>query len=233
VLTGTAKTERAARRLLHEMVNQSRDPAERDTDATVAAVIEQWLATGGPAGEATRQVYAGYIRLHILPALGAVPLRRLRVADMDRWYAALRDKGLSPASIRKAHTIVRAALAQAVRWGWVSSNVAALARPPVVPKAVVATPTPANVLRMLAAAREYDPELAVYLRVAAVTGARPGEMCALRWSDIDLDERELSITRRILEVQPQPKVQDLTKTGQDETCPARRGHDRCPRPTPP
>ena len=74
------------------------------SDATVAAVIEQWLATGGPAGEATRQVYAGYIRLHILPALGDVPLRKLGVADLERWYAALRDKGLGPASIRKAHT---------------------------------------------------------------------------------------------------------------------------------
>ena len=126
-------------------------------------MIEQWLATGGPAGEATRQVYVGYIRLHILPALGAVPLRKLRVADMERWYATLRDKGLSPASIRKAHTIVRAGAAQAVRWGWVSSNVAALARPPLVPKAVVATPTPAAVRCILTAARQHDPELAVYL----------------------------------------------------------------------
>jgi integrase len=219
VLTGTAKTERAAHRLLHEMVNQSRDPAERASDATLAAVIEQWLATGGPAGEATRQVYAGYTRLHILPALGAVPLRKLRVADLDRWYATLRDKGLSPASIRKAHTIVRAALAQAVRWGWVSTNVAALARPPLVPKAVVATPTPTAVRRILAAAREHDPELAVYLRVAAVTGARPGEVCGLRWADVDVDERELFIRRRILEVRPQPKVQDLTKTGKTRRIP--------------
>ncbi len=219
VLTGTAKSERAAHRLLHDLINQSRDPAERASDATLETVIEQWLATGGPAGEATRQVYGGYVRLHVLPALGSVPLRKLAVADMERWYAALRDKGLSPASIRKAHTIVRAALAQAVRWGWVSSNVAALARPPMVPKAVVATPTPAAVRRILTVAREQDPELAVYLHVAAVTGARPGEMCGLRWSDIDVDESELFISRRILEVKPQPKVQDLTKTGKTRRIP--------------
>jgi hypothetical protein len=126
--------------------------------------MEQWLATGGPAGEATRQVYAGYIRLPVLPALGSVPLHNVAVADMERWYAGLWDKGLSPASIRKAHTIVRAALAQAVRWGWVSSNVAALARPPLVPKAVVPRPTPAAIRRMLTAARNQDPELAVYTR---------------------------------------------------------------------
>jgi len=219
ILTGTARTERAAHRLLHDLINQSGDPAERASDATLEAVIEQWLASGGPAGEATRQIYAGYIRLHVLPVLGSVPLRKLRVADMERWYATLGDKGLSPASIRKAHTIVRAALAQAVRWGWVPSNVAALARPPLVPKAVVATPTPAAVRRILTVARERNPELAVYLHVAAVTGARPGEVCGLRWSDIDLDEQELYISRRILEVKPQPKVQDLTKTGKTRRIP--------------
>jgi len=219
VLTGTAKSERAAHRLLHDLINKSRDPAELASDATVQAVIEQWLATGGPAGEATRQVYAGYIRLHILPALGSIPLRKLGVADLDRWYATLRDTGLSPASIRKAHTIVRAALAQAVRWGWVSSNVAALARPPLVPKAVVATPNPADVRRILTIARKHDPELAVYLHVAAVTGARPGELCGVRWTDIDFGRSELFICRRILEVRPEPKVQDLTKTGKTRRIP--------------
>ena len=92
VLTGTAKTERAAHRLLHDMVNQSRDPADRASDATLAVVIEQWFATGGPAGEATCQVYAGYIRLHILPALGAVPLRKLA---SPTWNAGTRGRQLA------------------------------------------------------------------------------------------------------------------------------------------
>lgn len=222
VLTGTARSERAAQKLLHTLVAKAEDRSKHASDATVASVIEQWLATGGPAGEATRQVYAGYIRLHILPALGDVPLRKLGVADLERWYAALRDKGLAPASIRKAHTIVRAALAQAVRWGWTPMNVAAQARPPLVPKAVIATPKPDSVRRMLTVAREHDPDLAVYLHLAAVTGARPGEMCGLRWSDIDGERAELRISRRVLELQPEPKVQDLTKTGKTRRIPLDR-----------
>ena len=161
-------------------------------------------------------------RLYILPALGDMHLGKLGVADLEHWYAALRDRGLGPASIRKAHTIVRAALAQAVRWGWTTTNAAALARPPLVPKAVIATPKPAAVRLMLAAAREHDPELAVYLHLAAVTGARPGEMCGLRGSDIDVDRAELQINRRILEIQPTPKVQDLTKTGKTRRIPLDR-----------
>ena len=64
--------------------------------------------------------------------------------------------------------------------------------------------------------------MAVYLHLAAVTGARPGEMCGLRWSDIDVEQAELRISRRILEVQPEPKVQDLTKTGKTRRIPLDR-----------
>src|SRR5919206_548205 len=110
---------------------------------------------------------------------GAIPVNRLRVQDLERWYVTLREKGLAPASIRKAHNIVRAALTQAVRWGWVQANVAALARPPVVARPVVATPKPATVRKMLKADDKITPEFATYLRLAAVTGARPGELLGL------------------------------------------------------
>ena len=59
----------------------------------------------------------------------------------------------------------------------------------------------------------------MYLHLAAVTGARPGEMCGLRWSDVDLEGAELRISRRIIEIQPEPKVQDLTKTGKTRRIP--------------
>ena len=65
----------------------------------------------------------------------------------------------------------------------------------------------------------HDPELAVYLCLAAVTGARPGETCGLRWTDIDARQREMRIERRIVEVHPQPFVQDLTKTGKTRRVP--------------
>ena len=57
VLTGTAKTERAAHRLLHDMINQSRDPEARTSDTTVESVIEQWLATGDDRQPAIRRVH--------------------------------------------------------------------------------------------------------------------------------------------------------------------------------
>ena len=79
----------------------------------------------GPAAPSTRLVYEGYLRCHILPSLGEVQIDKLTVDQLDRWYARLRDeKGLKASSIRKIHNIVRASLAQGVRWGWAPVNVA-------------------------------------------------------------------------------------------------------------
>lgn len=46
-------------------------------------------------------------------------------------------------------------------------------------------PDPDDVVRLLEAAAEHDPDIGMLLLVGAVTGARRGELCALRWSDVD------------------------------------------------
>ncbi len=115
------------------------------------------------------------------------------------------------------------ALTHGVRWGWIATNVAAHASPPRVPKPVVKTTEPATVARLIRAAEESDPELAVYIRLAAVTGARPGEMCGLRWDDLDTDAGELDTRRRVVKTSPEATVQDLTKTGKTRRIPLDAG----------
>ena len=57
-----------------------------------------------------------------------------------------------------------------------------------------------QVAEILRAANESDPEFGHFLHLAATTGARRGEICALRWSDIDPERGSLSIERSIIEV---------------------------------
>jgi hypothetical protein len=80
----------------------------------------------------TRVTYKGYIERTILPTLGHLPLRRLDTATPDRFYSELRGRGgvggrpMAPATVRQVHAILRRALDQAVRWGWIPANPAAL-----------------------------------------------------------------------------------------------------------
>lgn len=138
---------------------------------------------------------------------------------MDRWYVALREAGLKPASIRKAHTIVRAALSQAARWGWIGVNVVAMATPPMVAKPVIATPTAADVKRLVAFIVPHDSDFATYVRLSGVTGARPGEVCGLQWHDINFVNGDIHVRRRIMRSEEGMFAEDLTKTGKTRRVP--------------
>lgn len=114
-----------------------------------------------------------------MPRPGDKEIDRLRPDDFDRLYVELR-KHPGAASVLKIHTILRSALQQAVRRRMLSENPVALATRPRPSTPPIRPPTPEQVARLLAAADEYDPDFAVYLRVAAVTGAWRGELCARR-----------------------------------------------------
>jgi len=116
-------------------------------------------------------------------------LARLSVADVERWHARLRSADVGEASIRNQHQALRAALTQAVRWGWVARNVAALARLSAAKRKPRAGMSPAEVRAVIDAAASIDPVAALALRLAAVTGARRAELAALRWEDLRPDHR--------------------------------------------
>ena len=106
---------------------------------------------------------------------------------------------------------MRRALAQAVRWGWLTSNPASNASPPKVRKPEITPPPLADTRALLAAADERDPDFGTMLRVIAATGARRGEVCALRWSDLDAQAGALTIRRSLAAVVGGPIEKD-TKT---------------------
>ena len=74
-------------------------------------------------------------------------------------------------------------------------------------------PDPGQVVKLFCLAQESDPDLATFIMLAASSGARRGELLALRWSDIDLERRTLSIERGIVRVGDN-LVEQGTKTHQ-------------------
>ncbi len=143
---------------------------------------------------------------------------KLTPTDLDRFYRQLLEVGRSrgpyaPATIRRVHGIIRRALTQGVRWGWITHNPAIDASPPRVPMKELKPPDPDQVVQLFRLAQESDPELATFIMLAASSGARRGELLALRWSDIDLDRGRLSIERGIVRV-GDDLIEQGTKTHQ-------------------
>lgn len=155
------------------------------------------------------------IRRRLVPALGTVPVAELTARQLDRYYASLHAEGLAAGTIAKVHSVIRSALDQARRWRLVPRNVADDASPPRNTRRPVMA-VPAEVVgRILDAANDW---FAVLFRVAAVTGARRGEVVGLQWGDVDLKAGVLTICRSVVRSKDSVRVvRDTTKTNRHGT----------------
>ena len=112
---------------------------------------------------------------------------------MTVWH--LTERGW-PASVRQVHPL-SGSLRSAVRWGWLTVNPAVSTRPPPLRHQPEPVPTPAEVQKMIRGAEREDSDMAVLITLAAITGARRGELCGLRWGDVDWDAGTLAIERSV------------------------------------
>jgi integrase len=101
--------------------------------------------------------------------------------------------GAEPATVAQIHAIIKSAFGYAVRWKWIDQNRAVLASPPEVTAEHGDPPSPDEAVRLLAVAEEHGWAMAAIVWLALVTGARRGELCALRWPNINEDEGDLLI----------------------------------------
>ena len=158
---------------------------------SVADMLDLWVenqrATWAPNTEPNQ---LSRIRQIKKDKIASIQLFRLTAVDVDRWHARLARQGTGEGSIRSQHAALRAAITLAVRWGWINTNVVAVAQLGKRKTQPRGTLTNEEVRDALAAAdslvqsHQLEPTASVALRLAAVTGARRSELAALRWSDL-------------------------------------------------
>lgn len=135
--------------------------------------------------------YAANVRLHITPELGHIQLANLAPPDVQSFLNRKLESGLSARTVQYNHAILRSALGQAERWNLVTKNVARLVSPPRVIKREVSYLTFGEA-RKLTKAAENDRLGALYT-VAMAVGLRQGEALGLRWQDVNLEAKTLTV----------------------------------------
>ena len=150
------------------------------------------------------------MRHNALPSLGSVELQSLSALHLDRLYGELLERGMAMSSVRKVHVVLGEALSDAERKGYIPRNVARLATPPAASAAQAPEMkfwTPAQLSGFLTAIEESHPY--PIIRLAAMTGLRRGELAGLRWSDVDLDGRSVSVRQATTVVAGKPVTGDV------------------------
>ena len=206
---GRKQAEEELARLVLEVEGGGQQPAAEAP--TVAELLDRWyrhqVSSWSPSTAVrTRRV----IDRELVPAIGDRQVRRLRAIDLDDLYASCARR-MAPASVRKIHGVIRSALAQAVRWEFVPVNVASMARPPKVTAPDIVPPSREQVEGMIDSIEE--PWWRLYVVLSATTGARRSQLLAVRWSDIDLDARQITFARSLVKGPEGLAFRDLPKGG--------------------
>lgn len=176
---------------------------------------EWWRLYAEPnLARSTLRVYAVQWDSHVLPRLGAIPLRELTPDLINRFRLELEADGVAPASIRKALVLLQGVLQRACEWGRIASNPALPVRKPSVGRARAVVPLAPE---MVEAMRDWLVRRrllrdATLVSVLAYAGVRPGEALALTWAHVR--ERTLLVEGAV-----SLGTVDSTKTGRRRTVP--------------
>ena len=209
-------TKRQAQSALAAMVTEVDGGVVQPKKITVAELLEAWLEHIEHLGR-SRSTLVGYRRLvrQLPEGFLRQPLAKVTPKIVDDLYRFLsKQTSRKPATVLRFHTVLRAAFAQAVRWGWLERNPVERATAPRVHYVEPIPPVVVDVLRVIdRAAASKNPENAIVFRIVAATGCRRGEVCALKWLDVDLDGESprVVIRRAVLDLEAQRTVED-TKT---------------------
>ena len=175
------------------------------------------------------QAYTNYIENHIVPGIGNVSLDKLTTIQIQRFYNTLqksgrvqrknfpelKDKSLSPRVVRGVHTLLHNCLEQAVAERLILANPAQGCKLPQLEKKEMKILPQEKIGLYLAEAEKRGLLAAFYLELT--TGLRRGELLALQWTDLDIENRTLAVTKQVnringeLVVSP-PKTRNSVRT---------------------
>jgi integrase len=185
--------------------------------------LDHWLEVAVKPPAKRLRTYEGYkssVKCHIKPELGKIRLQQLEAIHLEAYYRK-KSKKLSQTTLEHHHAIISRSLKSALQKKYVEKNVAPLVENR--PKAPdVRTDTIEHcwdeneVRRFLNTAMTFGPQPAAFYALALDTGARKGELCGLKWANLDLDTGTMQVVGALVKAGKDPQF-GPPKNGQVRT----------------
>lgn len=182
----------------------------RSDDYTLAEWLRTWYALYAKPNirPTTARSYQSSIELHIVPRIGSIKLNKLTGRDIQKLYKDLMENGrlrkaqkskqpgLSSTTVRGLHMMLHNALDRAVKERLILRNPTEDCIIPKVQKQEMKILHPEDMKAYLEAAEKRGVLPMFYLEL--VSGIRKGELVALRWEDLDVEHRTISVSKQAL-----------------------------------
>ena len=202
---GIKGSKKDAERRLHELLHSLEQGSYiKPNRLTVAQFLEEWLRDYVRTNTAPRTAerYQEIVRIHLIPALGSLPVLVLQPHHIQNYYGSALESGrrdgkggLSAQTVHHHHRVLYEALKYGVKHGILVRNVAEAVDAPRPEHKEVAI-LGANRVRLILDAVKETPYYSLFF-TKAYTGLRRSELLGLRWGDVDLGKSTLSVTQTL------------------------------------
>jgi len=178
---------------------------------TVGQWLDLWLENYAKlkVRPSSYQTYQGFIKNHVKPSIGDIPLSKLTTMDLQQLYKKLlesgrvdrveaksKPKGLSAKTVRNIHQMISSACGFAVNQKLLASNPASACALPRIERKEMKTIPPDKLTSFFDEAKESGVFELYYIDL--LTGLRRGELLGLKWDDVDLKNGILHVRRQIM-----------------------------------
>lgn len=183
----------------------------------VADLVTEYVERGrrNGSGRWSATTYAGYKQIakaHIVPRIGSTRIGDLSPAKVQQWINDLEDAGLHPSTIHNCRIVLNGACKRAVVLGMIPSNPVTSTSVPKRERTNIKTWSPEHVAKVMDLVND-NVFMFAYYSVAITTGMRPGEIRALKWSDIDFESGVVHCLRTMTRDENNATIiGDVTKT---------------------
>ncbi len=191
----------AQRRLRQLLTEHDKGIFIRPGKATIAEYLKSWLADycKPNLSPRTHELYSYICNKHILPTLGSILLFDLKPQQLQRLYADKLASGLSNRTVQIIHVTLHKALKNAMKTGQLIRNVVEAVDSPKIQRREMRVMSETDLHIFLEYAKD-TPNYALFY-TSLFTGMRRAELLALRWSDVDLELCQVSVTRSMQYIQ--------------------------------
>jgi integrase len=167
------------------------------TPKTLDEYLDDWLknAAKQKGSERTYGDYVYNLKQYVRPKLGLRKLSSISPLHLQELYTELRERKVSPRTVHIVHNILNSAFKQAVKWRVLQHNPAQYVDKPKQVRKEMASLSPDEVTKFLKVAK--GDALFLYFSLAIDSGARPSELLALQWADIDFEQNKVTIQRSL------------------------------------
>lgn len=187
----------AQRRLRELLTRRDTGTFIKPSKTTLGEFLQKWLVDIARPSLTPKSFerYTSICKAHLIPGLGKISLTDLRPDNIQSLYSEKLNQGLKPLTVKYLHTVLHKALNTGVKWGLIYRNPADSVDVPNSHNYEMQVWDDFEVRKFLEVAKD-SPYFALF-HTALYTGARRGELLALRWKDIDFIYSQVSITRSI------------------------------------